>query len=468
MPVNYGEKQYTFWKPKGTRVLDRLALLRQSNVNFIPFGEGRAIRTTPFLEDGNISWQNQYYKAGMAYVSNPLIFAAQNIINDELADARLIVEKLENGHWSEHTENTLTEWLKQPNPQMDTEELIRAYATHLHCFGKVPAVLFQKGDILPNGKICTQDNTFDIIYPTRIIEDNVTDKYRSKWFLFPNGYDEGLEIQEGSLFTDVWYNPVAHGLGISLPNNPLEIILDIHQIYLSQIRKLLRTDGSPTHLLTRRIDINKEPTNNLTDENIEEAVQKIYAQVGQQGKRPNGWLALRGDWQVKQMGARLPELMNKDLLQYIETNVSAVYKIPPSIFWAGLSASNQRASRQMDSIDFYNQKIHPLFARIENRLGDFLIPKFLGNTSEWRLHFDVDSMPLAQYVKLKKNDEFMQIWKLRILTFGEVRNKLNLPTEGFTEKELNERYSGGNQALSKDKEVDGGRSIPTDTENGLE
>jgi hypothetical protein len=472
MPVRVDQPFYRPPRPL-SRTLDRVALLRQSGVNFIPIGNGRTIRTSPLIEDNSVSWRERYVEAALIYLTNPLCFAAQSVINDELADARIVVEEKVGTKWKIHEDNPLIDWIQHPNPMMDVQEFIRAYSTHLHTFGGVYSFMFQPNDIFPNGKINQKPNCLDIIFPGRIAEDTVSNPYGIDWWYLPMGYEEPLKLSPESLFVDVLYNPLAHNLGVSLPNSPLDIIFAIHKLYMQNVKRFFDIGAVPTHLLTRMVDITKEASAmGINDEQIEEAVQRIYNQVGRQGRRPNGILGLRGDWRVTRLGSPLPELMNKDLLQYIDALISGVYKIPPSLFWAGMQSSNQRASRQQDSIDFYNMKIRPLLIRITSRLSHFLVPKFIkepkSGKQTFRIGFDVSEMPLAQYAVTKQYRMYERWYQLRLIQRGTFLNYVNEPTTDLTDEELNEWYSGSNNSNGMnigagDQPIEGGAGG-----NGLE
>lgn len=468
MAVNYDTPYFPQRQRPLARTLDRISLLRRSTVNFIPIGHGRTIRTAPLLEDTTFSWRERYVEAAMIYLTNPLAFSAQSLLNDEIASPRIVVEeKCGTNEWKEHDQNELADWLPQPNPQMDIKEFFRAYCTHFHTFGGVYPFMFQKGDILPNGKINLEMNCFDLIFPGRLAEDVVSNPYGIDWYYLPIGFEEPFKLNNNSLFIDVIYNPIAHSLGVSLPNAPLEMIFQIHNLYMKNIRRFFTKDAIPTHLLTRVIDIQKDATaSGIQDGDIEEALGRVYAQVGRGGVRENGWLGLRGDWRAIRMGSPLPELLNKDLLQYIDALISGVYKIPPSLFWAGLQSSNQRASRQQDSIDFYNMKIQPMLVRMTERLSKFLVPKFLpGKEGKFRVGFDVSEMPLAQYAVTKEYRMYERWWTQRIIKRGTFLNYVNdASASKLSEKERGEFYDGGKQGQLG--AGTGEQSI--ESENGLE
>lgn len=428
--------------------IDKMTLLRQSNVDFIPMGMNRTIRTTPLIEDTTLNYKEAYAEAAAIYLLNPLAFSATSLIADSIADARVIVEEKNGNIWEEHTENPLDYWINQiePNNSMDIYELLRAYMTHFHTFGKVHIVMFQKNEVLPNGKLSTRNNCFDIIYPGRIAEDTVSNPYGSNWYFNPVGTDEIYPIDTEGHFMDVWYNPVAHSTGVSLPMNPLRDTFILYKLYINQIKRFFYNDATPSHILTRVVDQNKESmANSINDVDIDRAVQRIQAQVGRQGKNPNGILGLRGDWRLTPMGSKLPELVMAELFQLMQADVSGVYKIPASLFWAGMVAGGQRASRAQDSIDFYSQKIEPLQTRVIKRLGKFLVPLFIKNTnSKFRLNFDRSEMALAQYARNKDAAMYERWWKETIIPRRTILNYLNESTQGFTEEELNSLYTAGN------------------------
>lgn len=188
----------------------------------------------------------------------------------------------------------------------------------------------------------------------------------------------------------------------------------------------------------------------LDDEDIEQAVQRIYAKVGAGGEREGGILGLRGDWRLTKMGSSLPDLTNKDLLHYIDVAVGAVYKVPSSLFWAGMEAGGGRANMQQDSINFYNMKVKPLRERITGNLSDYLVPLFMkGKTSRnFRIAGDVSESGLAQYANTKQLRLYERWWQLRAInrgTFLEWINESKL-ADSLDKKCYEEYYSGTNDS----------------------
>lgn len=439
--------------PLGSTI-DKMTLLRQSNVDFIPIGTNRTIRTTPLIEDTTLNYKEAYAEAAAIYLLNPLAFSATSLVSDSIADARVIVEEKNGNTWEEHTNNSLDYWINEtePNNSMDIYEFLRAYITHFHTFGKVHAVMFQKNEVLPNGKLSTRNNCLDIIYPGRLAEDTVSNPYGSDWYFNPVGTDEIYPINQEGHFMDVWYNPVAHSTGVSLPMNPLRETFILYKLYIHQIKRFFYNDATPSHILTRAVDQNKEAlANSINDEDIDRAVQRIQAQVGRGGRNPNGILGLRGDWRLTPMGSKLPDLIIDKLFQVMQADVSGVYKIPASLFWAGMVAGGQRAARAQDSIDFYAQKIKPLQDRVIKRLGKFLVPLFMKDTKvKFRLNFDRSDMALAQYARNKDAAMYERWWKETIIPRRRILNYLNESTQGFTEEELDSLYqAGNNQGLNE-------------------
>lgn len=464
MTVRYEQKLFRRNRPL-VPTLDRLALLRQSGVNFIPVGGGRTIRTMPLLEDTAINWRERFIESALLYICNPMIFSAQNLINDELADCRIIVEKRKSdGTWQEEQNTDLGYWFEQPNPNMDAYEFIRAYSTHFHTFGCVYPFMFQPGDILPNGKINQEINCFDIIFPARIAEDTVSNPYGIDWYYQPIGHtvDEILKLNPKNLYVDVIYNPVGHNIGIALPTNPLDAILKIHRLYIMTFRRFFESGARPSHLLTRIVDQTKDTGSlSITDEEIEAAVESIYRKVGTGGSRQDGWLGLRGDWRATKMGTDFKDLVSRELLNECQTAVGAVYKVPPSLFWAGLEAGGGRATRQQESIDFYNMKIKPLRQRILGNLSRFLVPLFeKGSTSrDYRLAADISESGLAQYAFTKQARLYERWYQLRAITRGVFLRYVNEDKYADTLDKscYDEYYSGSNdsQGMTIGKEEQG-------------
>lgn len=461
MPVQYKPKYFETRNPYAER-LDRLSLLNRAAVDFIPVSrKGGTMETNPLIETDDIFWEKRYSHAARIMITNPLCFAATRILQDTMSDAPLVVqERQSDGEWKNHESNELAQWLEQPNLTMDNEELNVAYTTHIHTFGCIYAIMFQKGDILPNGMRCTSPNQFEPIYPQRFLAQR--EGMRMKYYYQPIGYEQWLDLKPENVFMDVLYNPIAHGIGISLPSNPLRQVFRIHQLYFNQIESFFSKGAKADYVLSRRYDFSKEDIPEIPDDVVEEAVRRVSSQSMRTGVQD--MIGLAGDWQVNRIGSMLPELMNKDLLHQLEILIKGVYGIPASIFWAGLAESNQRASRQQDSIDFYQDKIHRFQKRIAKRLGNFLIPMVLKGKGKFRLFYDVSEMPLAQYTTTKDFRMWERWWIRGVIKRGRFLQKVNEPTNNYTSEELEEYYAGGNAATGATGEE--GDSV--EAGNGLE
>jgi len=448
--------------------IDKQDLLDQSKVDFIPLSKkGKTLRTQPLMEDSQLDYRQQYLRAGKIYLTNPLCFVATRILSQAVASGNLIVKEKQGNTWVVHTNNTLDKWLDSPNETMDKEELIKAYMTHLVLFGKVSCVMFQKGDVLPNGDICERNNTFDIVYPTRIDKD-YGKRNSKKYYYYPMRVENALTLKSENVLVDVVYNPMAHETGVAYPNNPLHRLFEIDEFYHREIEQFFLRGGVPQTVLRHIVDQNKDSRGStLTDDDIEEKVQEVLAQISRKGRRPNGILGLNGNWDFVKFGTPLKDLIQPELIKYTQTQVRAVFGIPPAIFWAGLDMSSGRSSRQNDNIDFYYQTINPHQTSISKGLGKFLIPKFFD--SKWKerfmLDFDISKMPLAQYIRAKDNRQFERWWTTKVINRGKLYEYLEIPTDGLTDKEKKEYYDGG----KNDKKMDVGRGEQSiEEDNGYE
>jgi hypothetical protein len=461
MPVEYKPKYFETRNPYAER-LDRLALLNRAAVDFIPIGrKAITMDTNPLIETDDIFWERRYSHAARIMLTNPICYTATRILQDTMSDAPLVVqERQSTGKWKNHDANELALFLEHPNPSMDNEELNVAYTTHMHTFGCIYIIMFQKGDILPNGLRCEVNNQFEPIYPQRFLVQ--TEGMTRRYYFLPIGREEWIEVKKENVFMDVFYNPIAHGIGVSLPSNPLRKIFEIHELYFQQIRSFFTKGAKADYVLSRRYDFSKEDIPDMPDEVVEEAVRRVSSQSLRTGVQD--MIGLAGDWNINKIGSMLPELINKDLLHQIEILVKGVYGVPASIFWAGLAESNQRASRQQDSIDFYQDKIHRFQKRIANRLGDFLIPKVLPKARKFRLYYDVSEMPLAQYSVTKDYRMYERWWIRGVIKRGRFLEKVNEPTDDYTQEELEEYYASGNAGMG----ATGAEGDSVEAGNGLE
>lgn len=469
MAISISPKGFSFFPQGLAPQIDKLDLLRQVNVDFLPLdSKGRTIRTRPLIEDDKLNWREEYLRAAKVLLQNPLCYIATNLLSDVLSDVNYIVKEKQGNTWVKHSNNALSVWLEQPNPRMDKIEFVKAYITHWVNFGKVQAVMFQKNDISPNGSIVKENNTFEIIFPTRIYK-NLENPNNETYEYAPLRSDRNFTLKPENVFTDVKYNPMAWDTGTALPNNPLRSIFDIHGLYIDVFHNLFSKGGIPSYILSRILDANKEPTSmgSITQESVDEEIERIYSKVGLKGDHRNGILGLKGNWELNRIGTPLSDVMQPEIMQWIETLVSGVYGIPASVFWAGLQFSNQRASRQMDVSDFYANTVSRTMKRVARNLGQFTVPKFLG--SRWQERFtiypDVSEMPLAQHVRAKDNREAERHWQLRITDKGYTYERLGLDTSRLTEEQKKEFYDG---KVEKDNLNAGKGEQSIEENNGLE
>lgn len=451
--------------PRATR---KHLSLGASSADFIPMNDaGRTLTTRPLSEEAATIDYN-YRDAAIALITNPLIYSAQRTINDTLADARFYLATQDSlGIWREDASTWVTDWLEAVNSSMDIEELLRAYATHLKTFGVVRGLLFQAGDQLPSGLMNTVPNQFDIVYPARLQPDYRYEENTLTYLYEPIHALQTYEVPNAGVFSDADYNPLVHSQGAGTMRSQLGDIVDLDLVYKRELVAVMHNHGSPAHVLIKKVSLNADglyAVSDVSDDMIDAAVQKVVQTVGINGRRQGGWVGLRGDWDIKDVGSPLKDLINKDLVYFIESRIAMRYGIPASVFWIGLENSNQRASRQSDSIDFYTRTIHPLLKRFTKRLNQFLMPRFFGKNSKHKLVFDTSAMPAAQQLQLERNREIERRWQVRLVKRGATLDALQLGRSGYTTEELEAFYDGSN---NQGMNAGAGQQSPS-LNNGLE
>lgn len=434
------------------RQLSKLDRVAQSTMDFIPFDDsGRIVQTKPLEEISNINAPENYIKAAQISLTNPLCFIANKVMTETLASgADFIVKERQFNSWVIHRNNPLDLFLENPNETMSGAEFLKAYATHINLYGICKMIMFQKGDMLPNGDICEEHNQLDIVFPSRLQRDWSERNSRTYYYQPLRYFGEPFRVDKSSVFTDAQYNSTAHELGIPLPTAPLQRIFAIHEAFLTGLEELVVRKGIWTHVLKRIYDMNKDGQT-ANSPNVQDEIEETMAMLNDQLNGRNettGVVGLNGNYDLMKLGSPLNEYFSKELIHLLETLISGTFGVPPSIFWAGLEYSNQRASRQSDSIDFYNRTIHPfLFTRAAKNLGKFLIPMFLG--SKWKqkfiLDFDVSKMPLAQFVRSENIKTFERWWSQMLIPRGRFYELAELDVNLLTKDKQDEYYSGGKQ-----------------------
>lgn len=443
-----GKEEFLSMRPRSMRsYLDKETLLASSNGDFQPIDNyGHTILTHP-RNSMNGNRNEQFIRAASIVIRNPLCAIATKALQDEITSARFIVEERQGSTWIEQYDTNFNQLLIEPNAQWDTNDLLRAYVTHLPNFGMTQMCLFGKGDVMPNGSINQQELAIDIPFPTQMQRDLRTPE--AEFYQYTPFYaKKPLQFRSDRVITDAVYNPLSPFYGISTPIDTLARIFEIDDAYTREQEDFFRDGGMAKSVLIRKIDMTKEggSTVAISDDNVEEQVQKLYSQVNQRVKR--NIVGLKGDWDLKQLGSGIDSLFQEGLSHSLQVQIAGAYGVPASLYLVGLKLSNQRASRQMDAIDFYARTIFNLMTRISGKFNRHIIPRFADRT-KFRFRFDVSEMPLAQFTRLQDNREKERWFQANIINRGFLWEMLDLPVERLSEEEKKEMY-GGNKGAGAD------------------
>jgi hypothetical protein len=305
------------------------------------------------------------------------------------------------------------------------------------------------------GEVTTQYATFEFELPTRL--------KRTKGGYYYLKDDKELPVKEASVFNHYKDPSARRVLGEMFTPKTTKQILDIHRIYIDYIHSFFKDGGIPEYLLVRNIDVNKEPNilSNISRNEITEEIERFYSNVNGANGRKNV-VGLRGDWDLKQLGSPIENILQPQIVQWIELTISAHYGVPPSLFWAGLQYSNQRASRQSDSIDFYQRTISNLLQRLEERLTKFFCTILNDSNSKFKVQFDRKTMPLAQDVLIRDGVQVQREWTQKMLTREQMSEKAGIDVSHLTEEEKKSYYDGSPNLNS----ANGDKA--TQANNGLE
>lgn len=423
--------------------LEKAELLEATGVDFIPLTpEGRTLRTTPNISNEPFAYRIN--KATQIITKNPLCYIATKAIQDEVTSADLIVQEKQGNTWVKHEDNDLEVLIESPNADLTKDDLLRAWVTHLPNFGYTQLQVFGENDILPTGKQNKQPVALDIPYPTQLMRDLRT--ANGNYFYRPYFSNDIKIVSNERVFTDKNYHPKNPFGGIAVATDVLDRIFQIDTFYTRQMSDFFEDGGMPRGLLTRKIDITKEPNDSykITQKEVEEQVQNMYAQVNTRYIRRN-IAGLKGDWDWQTLSAGLDNLLQKDLAHFLEVLVAGTYGVPASLYWVGLELSNQRASREQDAIGFYARTIHNLMTRIAQKLNNSVVP-LLGFGGKFRFFFDVSQMPLSQVLRLPNNREKERWFQTQIINRGMAWDLLGLPVDQLSDKEKKEMYQGNKGA----------------------
>lgn len=431
---------------------DKDRLKRFGEFDFVPFGEGTAIQTGNQSRRG-VDQDIEFAALIAAY--NPLALSATKALTDTIGSTELVIQEKTGNTWTTHTNNPVYDFFEQPAPNLDKWDILTLYVSDLFNLGVARGVMFGKGDVLPDGSRVMDRPAFDFVLPSLLKKVENEFIYFSKQGSAP--------VHSDRVFNHYKDASTKRLLGEKTTPKGLLRVIQLHEFYLKYLTDFFIDGGIPHFLLIRRVDITKEGTISSIDQNtIDAQVEKLYTKTARKGRRKN-LVGLQGDYELKELGSPIENILQSDLVHFIETLVSSVYGVPPSIFWAGLQFSNQRASRQMDGIDFYSRTINNLISRIETRFSSFFPPLLDGNKSRFRIKLSTEAMPLAQDVRLKRFRFFERLWQLQILNLGQITELLDFSTKHLTEEQKISYYKGGSANLNV-----GAGSQNVDSNNGLE
>ena len=339
------------------------------------------------------------------YKAVPWVYASVKKRSDAVASVPLVVEEFIKGEWVANPIHPLQQLLNNPNPHMDTGELMRLFVTHL--------------DLSGNG----------LWYKVRAGQFNTP---MELWPLMP-GYITVVPGTPGSERVIARYDYTFTGTKVEFQGDDV-----VHATYTNP--DSITWGTSPLQAAAKAVDVDNEAADwqkismqnrgvpdgvfsfdgELTPDQYQEAKKQVGEQHTGSGNSRAPWVLSKAKYQ--QMSLSPVELDFMATRQFTMEQVCAVYGVPREMI-NGMGDAN-RASGENVRKTFWLDTIIPLLGEISSSLNLNLVPDF-GDMRTLRIRYDISAVPALQENYTEKVTNAKGLWGMGV-PFNEINKKLEL------------------------------------------
>lgn len=335
------------------------------------------------------------------YKAVPWVYASVKKRADAVASVPLIVEELEKGEWVSKPAHPLQQLLNNPNPNMDTGELMRLFVTHLDLSGNGLWLKVRAG---------AQNVPMELwpLLPGYITATPGRDRLVAK-------YTYTLTTKQEYLGEDVVHAAYTNPDSLIWGTSPLQAAakgVDVDNEAANWQKISMQNRGVPDGVFTF--------DGALTPNQYEQARKMVSEQHSGAGNSRAPWVLSKAKYQ--QMSMSPAELDFMGTREFTMKQVAAVYGVPTEMI-NGMGDAN-RASGENVRKTFWLDTIVPLLGEISSSLNLSLVPDF-GDMRTLRIRYDISAVPALQENYTEKVTNSKALWSMGV-PFNDINKKLEL------------------------------------------
>jgi len=354
-------------------------------------------------------WNN--WNAGTAmqegYKSVAWVYAAVKLRANAVASVPIVVERWINGEWQHDARHPLQRLIDNPNPDLDRNEMMRLFVTHLDLAGNAYQLKTRAG---MNGmplELFPLMPQYVKIMPGR---EHLIASYEYN--------QNGRQVYDGrDVVHAAFTNPDSLYYGMS----PLEAAgksVDIDNAAAAWQKISMQNRGVPDGIFSFDADMDYEQW-----EQTRQIVREQHTGIAH-SRSP--WVLSKAKYQ--QLSMTPVELDFMETRKFSMEQICAVYGVPREMI-NGMGDAN-RASGENVRRTFWIDTIIPLLSEIESALNLTLAREF-GTSDQIRMRFDTSSVPALQENYTEKVNNAKALWTMGV-PFNQINERLEL---GFEEIE---------------------------------
>jgi HK97 family phage portal protein len=341
------------------------------------------------------------------YKSVAWVYACVKLRANAVSSVPIVVERYIGGEWVADPKHPLQRLIDNPNPDLDRNEMMRLFVTHLDLAGnayQLKTRMNERGAPLELFPLLPQ---YVKIIPGR---ERLISAYEYTQY--------GRTVYGGQ---DVIHCALTNPDSLYYGMSPLEAAgkaVDVDNAASSWQKISMQNRGIPDGIFTFDADMSVEQWEEARD-----TVREQYANIGN-SRAP--WVLSKAKYQ--QMSLTPAELDFMQTRQFSMEQICAVYGIPREMI-SGMGDAN-RASGENVRRTFWLDTIVPLLSEIESSLNLTLAREF-GTADQIRCRFDTSSVPALQENYTEKVSNAKALWSMGV-PFNQINERLEL---GFEEIE---------------------------------
>jgi HK97 family phage portal protein len=337
------------------------------------------------------------------YKSSPWVYAAIKLRANAVASVPLVVEIKKGSEWHRAEEHPLLKILESPNVDLDGNELMRLFVTHLDLSGNAYLLKTRDGTGKPL-ELWPMLPHYVQIMPGR---ERLIKAYQYSY--------NGVYTYDSSDIVHCAYtNPSSLFFGMS----PLEAAgksVDADNAAAAWQKISMQNRGVPDGIFSFDAD--------MTHEQWQQAVLQVKDQYTGVGASRAPWVLSKAKYQ--QLAMTPVELDFKESRLLAMKQICAVYGVPHEMI-SGMGDAN-RASSDTVRKTFWLDTVLPLLSEIEAALNISLISDF-GDRKTLRIRFDTSGVGALQESYTEKLDNARKLFDMGV-PFNTITKTLELGIE---------------------------------------